>query len=192
MPMSAQALMHGHGPRVLVRFQERVTPGGRQRSKALRGHRVTLQLSCRDKSAKLFRGRHLVLGTRRADTVKTRRRSSGVLGGPGADRLTVAGRGGFAYGGLQGDRIRVKGGNGIAIGGPGSDRLRATARRRMMLIGGQGADKLVGGRGQTYINAFDGTGRDLVICRGSGNRVLADSGDRVRGRCGLVRRISRG
>ena len=188
MPMHAEALTRGPGdPRVRIDGSVFHVVG----SKALRGQRVSLQLSCRKRGARLFAGPRLVLGTKGADAVKTRRRRAVIFGGPGADRLTVARRGGVAHGGLGGDRLKVKAVNGVATGGPGRDRLKATASGRTLLVGGQGADTLIGARVRTFINAVDGANRDRVICRGSANLVLADPGDDVRGPCGIVRRQAR-
>jgi hypothetical protein len=188
MPMHAEALTRGPGdPRVRIDGSVFHVVG----SKALRGHRVSLQLSCRRRGARLFAGPRLVLGTKGADAVKTRRRRAVIFGGPGADRLTVARRGGVAHGGLGGDRLKVKAVNGVATGGPGRDRLKATASGRTLLVGGQGADTLIGARVRTFINAVDGANRDRVICRSSANLVLADPGDDVRGPCGIVRRQAR-
>ena len=190
MPMHAEVLTRGPGdPRVRIKngSVSHDVVGG----KALRGHRVSLQLSCRKRGARLFAGPRLVLGTKGADAVKTRRRRAVIFGGPGADRLTVARRGGVAHGGLGGDQLEVMAVNGVATGGPGRDWLTATASGRTLLVGGQGADTLIGARGRTFINAVDGANRDRVICRSSANLVLADPGDDVRGPCGIVRRQAR-
>ncbi len=185
MPMYAEALTRRPGD-PLVRFhgsEARVVA-----NKALRGHRVTLQLSCRKRNAKLLAGRHLILGTKRADAVGTPRPESGIFGGPGPDRISVNDQGSFAHGGRQGDRIEVSAPDGVATGDPGRDVLKATTHRRSLLLGGQDPDKLVGAHGATRINAFDGAGGDLVICRGKANLVLADPGDEVQGQCGVVQR----
>ncbi len=187
MPMYAQALVRGSGPRALVRHKGssfRVV-----KDKSLRGHRITLQLSCRKRSAKTFAGPHVIFGGKSADRIKTRRPRTGVFAGPGKDWVSVASHGSFAHGGLHADRIKVKAADGVATGDPGRDVLKAKTRHRALLVGGQDADKLVGSRGPTLINAADGAGGDVVICHGHRNLVLADRGDTVRGHCGVVRRV---
>ncbi len=66
------------------------------------------------------------------------------------------------------------------------------AARLSLLVGGLGADTLIGGRrGRTLIAAADRADGDRVIRCEKGNLVLADAGDGVRGRCGVARRIRR-
>ncbi len=186
MTMYAEALAKRRGsPRI------RYTDSGARvlKDKSLRGHRVTLQLTCRKRSAKTFAGPHMILGSKSADRIKTRRPRTGVFAGPGKDWVSVASHGSFAHGGLHADRIKVKAADGVATGDAGRDVLKAKTRSRALLVGGQNADKLVGSRGPTRINAADGSGDDVVVCHGHRNLVLADSGDTVRGHCDVVRRV---
>ena len=56
-------------------------------------------------------------------------------------------------------------------------------QHNVVLVGGTGRDRLVGSHGRTLINARDGAGGDVVVCRSSANIVLADPGDTTTGPC---------
>lgn len=155
-----------------VQFKRGVIPKGRM---------ATVQVTCRhDAKSPLTKGR-AGFGTAKADRMSTGARRGVVFGGPGADRLVVNRKGGIAQGGLGHDRIVVRAASGVAAGGPGNDVIRVKAAKRTLVIGGPGRDRIVAG-GKARVNAKDGA-RDVVVCKGSKVRVMADRQDRLVGPC---------
>jgi hypothetical protein len=177
--MNAETLTGARAGDVPVAHTRR---GARVRSEQVSGKpRVSLQITCRARSARPLVARRVGFGTLRADEMATGRRAGAhAFGGPGTDRIRVRAVEGLGNGGLGDDTIIVAGRDGVATGGPGNDRLIARTHRRVLLIGGPGHDVLIGSRGATVINAQDGE-RDRVVCRSARNRVLADRADRLQG-----------
>jgi RTX calcium-binding nonapeptide repeat (4 copies) len=110
-------------------------------------------------------------------------------------------------GGPETDVLRALGGNDVMSGGAGGDTLFGGAGGDLLvgssghdvLNGGSGADMIVDtrgpalvrtgtktGRGWDYVYVRDGRPDDTVICSSRHTYVVADKGDRVRGRCGEV------
>lgn len=148
-----------------------------------RGARATIQVTCRKSGKSRLQAKRIGFGTPKSDRMSTRSKGSTLFGGPGADRLRIANKGGTAHGGLGADRITVIGRNSVATGGPGADVIRARSGGRTLLIGGPGRDRIVTSpKGRTLVDARDGQ-RDRVICRGTGNHVLADAKDVLSGNC---------
>jgi Ca2+-binding RTX toxin-like protein len=120
------------------------------------------------------------------------------MAGPGADTLVLRAKRSTAFGSPGRDQITVRAARSAADGGMGKDSLLSLTTKPgrdgrrsggAMLIGGPGRDLLIGGRGPDRINAADGAPGDVVLCRGTRNRVLADPGDTVRGQCRWVDRV---
>ena len=165
-----------------------------------RGSQIQLQVICRPDSARWERfGQRLGLGTRGADVIRLGKRSSTAWGGPGSDEILSQKTRSHVFGGPQRDALEVLGKNSSADGGPAADVIisgtqdprtaSGTRAGRALLIGGPGADEVVGGKGPDRINVADGNNGDRVRCRGSLNRVLADPGDSVTGSCKKVIRV---
>lgn len=150
------------------------------------GETMYTQVTCRKNSAGATVIGPKGYGTRKDDTLRTQVPNGTVLAGPGRDRIIVTGRNSSAWGGQGADRILLRGNGSTAAGGPGDDRITASGPGRMLAWGGPGRDTLVGGSGNTLLNARDGKGGDTVICRSSSNRVMLDAGDTTRGPCRLV------
>lgn len=119
-------------------------------------------------------------------------------GTTGADNLIA---------GPENDTLEGLAGNDILVGGRGTDTLAGGAGNDI-LIGGRGRDTLRGGPGadtiidiagpavvrtgansgplNDYVYVRDGHPVDTVICGSPRSVVIADPGDRIRGRCGEV------
>jgi hypothetical protein len=158
------------------------------RNSAIDGQNVTLQAVCRESSARPIVKGLLGYGSTQADTLSTTGKRGHVFGGLGNDTLSVTQEGGLAFGGLGNDSITVSVKDGVAVGGPGNDVLRAKGSGRIMLEGGPGNDTFFGGSGNTYINARDGKGGDVITCTSSKNIVIADAGDKISGPCTIAGR----
>lgn len=143
--------------------------------------KLQIQLTCREGNRSKLETKRISYGTPGADRLRTGQKGALLLGGPGADRLAVRHRGGVANGGIGADRITVKARGGVAFGGPGRDVIRSKTSGRTLLIGGSGRDRIVAG-GKARVNVKDGAG-DVVICKSSKVRVLADRQDRLVGPC---------
>jgi hypothetical protein len=110
-------------------------------------------------------------------------------------------------GGLESDVLRGLGGSDIISGGSGNDTLFGGAgddlllggSGRDVLDGGPGADTIIDTRGAALVRTGTKTGRgwddvyvrdgraaDTVMCGSRHTIVVADKGDRVHGRCGVV------
>jgi DNA-binding beta-propeller fold protein YncE len=153
-------------------------------AESARGHNAMAQALCRRGTARrVLRSRGFAYGTIRDDRIRLIARERAVLGGLGSDHIVVSGAGSSAHGGLGDDRIVLRAGKTSANAGFGDDIVWSVARRRTLLVGGPGRDRLIGARGRTLINAIDGSGGDTVICHSSRNRVAADAGDRIVGPC---------
>lgn len=94
-----------------------------------------------------------------------------LYGGSGPDELFGGAGKDYLYGGPGPD---------LLIGGPGSDRIVDRAGRTTVRTGSQT------GPGRDYVNVRDGRGDDIVRCTTRRTVVVADAGDRLRGRCGKV------
>lgn len=150
------------------------------------GTSVSLQLVCRPTKASAVQLSKVSWGSVKGDTLKTKRSGTALFGGLGKDRLTVANAKGVAWGGPGSDRITLKRNGSGASGGPGTDRLVSTAPGKSLLNGGPGKDRLVGAKGATVINAQDGRGGDIIVCKSSQNLVYLDPGDRTKGPCTIA------
>jgi len=153
-------------------------------SPGARGNNL-LQLICSDRSRDLRHLRSTVLGTAGAEDVTTDLSRATMFGGIGADTARV-GQKSTAFGGKGDDRLVVTHPGGVAVGGPGQDVLKATTAGDSLLEGGYGKDVFKGAAGATRINAVDGQA-DIIICRSSQNRVLADPIDIIEGPCSVVK-----
>lgn|GEM_PF-1149566 len=150
------------------------------------GTRINVQLLCRPKSAEaMFVGKRIAYGSAHADNFTTRKAGSVLFAGYGADSMSVKHRKAVAEGGPGKDRIVLASPNSAGNGGPGNDWIKASSTGKVLLIGGNGSDTLIGGRGRTLINAIDGKPDDTIICR-KPNIVLADQGDQIRGNCKVI------
>ncbi len=119
-------------------------------------------------------------------------------GGGGSD-LLQAGPESTTLRGERGDDVLVGGSGNDTLLGQGGDDVLTGGRGRDRLNGGPGADRIVdlfgpstistgpatGSRGD-YVYVRDGRGDDVVRCQTADSTVVADKGDRVRGRCGEV------
>lgn len=135
---------------------------------------------------------------------------TGVVRLPGSDLTTtrtgtadsntmIAGSGREVIRGLGGnDILDATGGDDSLFGGPGND-LLVGGTGHDVLDGGTGANTIIDtlgpalvrtgatpGRGWDYVYVRDGRADDTVICGSSRTIVVADTGDRIRGRCGEV------
>ena len=167
-----EKLLERSGGKVGIR--DGVAPGGT---------RIDVQVVCRPRTAAALSHGRTVLGTTGDDRLSTHRRNSTVLAGAGDDHVLVRTFGSSAFGFTGADRIVLTASRGSAAGGPGADVLVARTPGRVVLVGGTGRDRLVGSHGRTLINARDGAGGDVVVCRSSANIVLADPGDTTTGPC---------
>ena len=150
------------------------------------GKRMFADVLCRQGSAKAMLTGALGYGTRGPDRLRTTMANGTVFAGPGPDRIAAIGNNSSAWGGQGRDRIVIGGRDSGAAGGPGADRIVAVGSGRKLVWGGIGRDTLVGGTGNTLLNAVDGRGGDRVICRSPANRVMLDPGDVTSGPCKVV------
>jgi len=125
-------------------------------------------------------------GTKRGDLMVEQQNGLFYYGGPGNDKITAIGDSSYVSGGEDDDQIGISGVDSVARGGPGNDSLSAIGNTRIRLEGGPGKDKLVGGVGNTVLDARDGHGGDQISCVGTGNIALIDTGDIVKGSCAQI------
>ncbi|BBL75772.1 hypothetical protein MishRS11D_28700 [Methylomagnum ishizawai] len=184
-PIHAESFSSGSDDAILWETERGVTA---LPTPNLDGQSVSLQLSCRNKSAKLFSLAYgdigIALGTVKSDRISTPSAHSAVFGGLGDDELWADKDRSVVLGGLGNDTITVNATDAVAIGGDGNDTLKAVNAGRSLLVGGPGKDTFYGSPdGETHINARDGYDGDLIICKSDKNTVLSDSGDILRGPC---------
>ena len=116
-------------------------------------------------------------------------RSNTMIAGEGSDVLRALG---------GNDVLNAASGSDSLFGGPGND-LLVGGSGRDVLDGGSGADTIIDtggpaivqtgtrtGPGSDYVYVRDGRADDLVVCGSRHTIVVADKGDRIRGRCGEV------
>lgn len=144
------------------------------------------QLVCR-----LSNGEHKAhsahhLGSKGADRLETSEPGKHHLSGPGKDWIVATGDKSVVHAGLGNDHVEVGGVDSTATGGPGDDVIKAIGNASIFIEGGEGKDRLIGGNGPTFINAVDGSSRDVVVCNGTQNIVHIDKGDKVKGSCATV------
>ncbi len=183
-PLNADAGSRGPDTDFAVSFSGRtatITSG-----EANVGQRMSASVLCRAQGSRAQVIGPLGYGTRGADRLSIAVPNGTVFAGPGPDRIRAVGRNSIAWGGLGSDRIAVGGTDSVGAGGPGRDRIVAVGPGRKLVWGGQDPDTLVGGPGNTLINAQDGQGGDRVICRSSANRVMLDAGDVTQGPCTVI------
>lgn len=153
---------------------------------APKGTVLRLQTVCRPAAAPVVSVGKAVLGSRFDDELASPRVGSVVFGGIGDDKLTITKAATVGLGGVGSDELIVRATGSAANGGPGSDLLKAKRKGAVLLVGGSGRDELIGAPGRTKMNAADGRPGDYVVCKGSRNKVVADYGDQLVGRCQVV------
>ena len=155
---------------------------------SMKESRVRTQLLCQKTDQPVVMNGQLGYGTPKGDVMATRTASlpSTLFGGLGRDTLTAQYPGDTVFGGPDRDTLFLVGAQSVGSGDLGNDRLEDIGSGPTTLIGGPGQDQLIGGYGVTRINALDGKGGDLIICKSSQNLVLADRGDILKGPCTLV------
>jgi Ca2+-binding RTX toxin-like protein len=103
-----------------------------------------------------------------------------LRGGAGNDILVAGAGNNTLYGGRGHDLLIGGRGHDTLIGGPGPDTIIDTKGAALVRTG-----KNTGPR-DDFVYTRDSRADDVVICGSRHTIVVADKGDKVRGRCGLV------